>query len=513
MANPFSRYFLKKYDESDYLVRKKAGLVMFFALLLIIALNAGAVASFMISVERGIDFFKSAFLVSLASLFTLVLLRIGKSEMAAYVYVFACVFVVTLMLFTKEPHLAYSTMIYFMFVTLIFASVFTTLFVSTVVMGIQCIGNVVYFLMHKDVADPLVKTILKAGLVDSLVALFLAYFISLFSITVLQNSIKMVNEEKERNDSQFKELRGLHTIISEIAQKISSFAEWISERTKNFSGNMEEQARFAAEIDGSTADVAAGVANISGNIEGQYSALMSVIERMASLSNETDSLKQRSGDVAGAFGSMVDLARQGEEAVNHINRNSQSLIESSNRLSSIMVMIEDLFDKIQLLALNASIEAARAGEHGRGFAVVADEVNKLSEQSVNNLKEIKEHINNNTRGAEEGRQSIQVIVELISQIFKTINNLEDRSREIFSHIDNQEKIKNEIVQMIDDLKNRSVVIREDTSKQDSAVKDIAGRISNINQLLQSNTSVTMELTDKSVELAQISVELTQKVGS
>ncbi len=58
------------------------------------------------------------------------------------------------------------------------------------------------------------------------------------------------------------------------------------------------------------------------------------------------------------------------QQIQEVTSYKTNLVEASEKIESILGIIQSIADQTNLLALNASIEAARAGEYGKGFAVV-----------------------------------------------------------------------------------------------------------------------------------------------
>ena len=121
--------------------------------------------------------------------------------------------------------------------------------------------------------------------------------------------------------------------------------------------------------------------------------------------------------------------RRRGEVVRHTVEAMGGIEKSSQQISQIIGVIDEIAFQTNLLALNAGVEAARAGDAGRGFAVVASEVRALAQRSADAAKEIKGLISTSTAQVAEG-------VDLVAETGKSLERIMAQVTEINAVVSN-----------------------------------------------------------------------------
>jgi methyl-accepting chemotaxis protein len=307
----------------------------------------------------------------------------------------------------------------------------------------------------------------------------------------------------------------LFIVIKEVfitSKKTNVSLENFSNAIITLNDHSQNEASSMEEITATMEEISAGIDNITTNSQFQYNKLNDVIVLLDELSNNINTTSITIADTQKLSQNITEQAKAGNKYLDLMNNSMTEITNSSNQVSNIVVIIDDISNQINLLSLNAAIEAARAGNAGRGFAVVADEISKLAEQTASSINDIETLIKKNNDEIISGMHNADNTFSSITEIIKSVNSIGDMMTKIIIDVERQQATSKSVNENANDLKSKSNEVRCATEEQRIAAGEILKSITNINEAIQASAMDTEQMNKSMATIAVLALELKDKVN-
>ena len=273
-------------------------------------------------------------------------------------------------------------------------------------------------------------------------------------------------------------------ITSSFAPEYEQLRQDFNAATETLKDAMARVVENAQAIRGEAGEISSAADDLSRRTEQQAATL----EETAAALNELTASVQSAADVAAEANKMVENAKKNAETSGAVVREAVQAMgeieDSSNKISKITSVIDEIAFQTNLLALNAGVEAARAGEAGRGFAVVASEVRALAQRSSDAAREIADLISASSNQVKRG-------VGLVGQAGESLGGIQSSVGNIYTFV-------SEI----------AVSARE----QSSGLAEINVAVNQLDQVTQQNAAMFEETTAASHALTREAEALNATMG-
>jgi twitching motility protein PilJ len=237
--------------------------------------------------------------------------------------------------------------------------------------------------------------------------------------------------------------------------------------------------------------------------------LNSVQEMTASIQQVADSARQAAAVASNASataessGQAMDLTVQNilnlRDIIGETSKKVKRLGESSQQISKVVSLINQIAMQTNLLAINAGIEAARAGEEGQGFAVVAEEVGELAARSADATQEIERIVETIQR---ETVEVVEAMEQSTTEVVAGTHLVEEAKQNLGRILE----VSRQIDQLVQSISETTVSQVEVSATVTKLMQDIA-------QVSERTSSSSVEITDSLRRTVAVAQALQASVGT